>query len=258
MSTGDVRKRPIRRGTYVLPSLFTFGNIVFGFYALVVGLRGNFETAAILIYLAAILDGLDGRIARLTNTESEFGKQFDTLADVLTFGLSPALLTYIWRLESYGRIGWLIPVLFLLCTSIRLARFNVQTRSVDSRYFVGLPAPAAAATVVSIIFFWSTPDEQWQLVPAFMLPTLVATAALMISTFRYRSFKQFDLTQRWSYRKAALLAVLLLLIVYNPPAVFFAAATLYTLSGPFGWLWGRIFRSQTRPAVMDTKGKIQS
>ena len=237
-------KKPIRRGLYLLPSLFTFGNVVLGFYAVVVGLRGSLEIAAILVYLAAILDGLDGRIARLTNTESEFGKQFDTLADVLTFGAAPALLAFIWQLENYGRIGWLIPVLYVLCASIRLARFNVQTRSVDTRYFVGLPAPAAAATVVSILYFWPQPLGAGASAAIAMMITLLGVATLMISTFRYRSFKDFDLRRRWSYRMAALLAVLLLLIVYDPPAVFFSAAVLYTVSGPAEWLLRRIWRTQ--------------
>jgi CDP-diacylglycerol--serine O-phosphatidyltransferase len=238
----------MRRGTYLLPSLFTFGNILLGFYALVVGLRGEFETAAILVYSAAVIDGLDGRIARLTNTESPFGKELDSLADIVTFGAAPALLAHVWNLDLLGRIGWIVPVFYLLCVAIRLARFNVQTKSVDSRYFVGLPAPAAASTVVSILFFWSTPGDKSHVASGVMLATMIATSVLMISTFRYRSFKELDLRRRWSYRAAALLAVLVLMIVYNPPAVFFSAAIVYSLSGPLEWIIRRLFGLRPRLA----------
>ncbi len=235
-----------RRGTYLLPSLFTFSNILLGFYALVVGLRGEFGTAAILVYCAAVIDGLDGRIARLTNTESPFGKEFDSLADILTFGAAPALLAHVWNLDRLGRIGWLVPVFYLLCAAIRLARFNVQTKAVDSRYFVGLPAPAAAGTVVSILFFWPEPGNTAYAASSVMIATIIATAILMISTFRYRSFKEVDLRRRWSYRAAVLLAVLVLMIVYNPPAVLFSAAIIYSLSGPAEWVLRRIFGLRPR------------
>ena len=238
----------LRRGTYLLPSLFTFGNILLGFYAVVVGLRGQFELAAILIYIAGVVDGLDGRIARMTNTESSFGREFDSLADVLTFGAAPALLAHIWGLDIHGRIGWLIPVFYLLCVAIRLARYNVQTRTIDSRYFVGLPAPAAAGTVVSVLFFWPQGASDWQQATVAMLFLLASIAGLMISTFRYRSFKRFDLRRRWSYRAAAMLALLVLMIVYNPPAVFFSAATLYSLSGPLEWTARRLLRLNPRLA----------
>ena len=138
---------------YLLPSLFTFGNIILGFYACVRGLRGDFQTAAILIVVAGFLDTFDGRIARMTKTESDFGKEFDSLADIVTFGVAPAFLAHIWGLHHYGRIGWLIPVFYLLCAATRLARFNVQSRSVDSRFFVGLPTPPAAAAAASIFYF---------------------------------------------------------------------------------------------------------
>ena len=247
------RRLALRRGNYLLPSLFTFGNILLGFYALVVGLRGEFETSAILVSIAAVLDSLDGRIARLTHTESHFGKEFDSLADALTFGATPALLAYIWNLDRFGRIGWLVPVFYLLCVAIRLARFNVQTRAVDSRFFVGLPAPAAAGTVVAILFFRAEPLARTQPAVYAMLFTLLAAAALMVSTFRYRSFKQFDLTRRWSYRAAAVLSVLLLTILYDPPAVFFSGAILYSLSGPVEWAIRRVFRLRPTTATPITR-----
>ncbi len=243
-----------RKSVYLLPSLFTFGNMLLGFYAFVLALRGNFETAAILIFVAGILDSFDGRIARLTGTESAFGGEFDSLADVFTFGAIPAILAHIWGLQSYGRIGWLIPVFYLLCAATRLARFNVQSRSVDSRFFVGLPTPPAAATVAALLYF-ATPNSASNIVPALMMGTLIMTGILMVSTFRYRSFKQFDLSRPWSYRTLAVMAGLLLLIVYDPPVVFFTTALVYTLSGPVEWLIRRLWRLTLRPESDEDPGR---
>ena len=262
MTVGTARRdrlpRPIRRGAYMLPSLFTIGNILLGFYALVLGLRAaglipydasshpraGFDIAALLVFCAAILDALDGRIARMTGTESDFGKEYDSLADVFTFGVVPALLTYLWGLSELGRVGWLVPFFFLVCTATRLARFNVQTRVVDSRYFVGLPTPAAAGTVCSILFF--APDAEWRSwMEVLTLTVLALIGALMVSTFRYTSFKKIDLRKRWSYRAFVPIAAIILVIVFEPRATFLAVAVLYTLSGPLAYLWGRLRR---RPA----------
>lgn len=247
--TRDSREIKTRKGFYVIPSLFTFGNMILGFYAFVLAMRGNFQTAAILIFVAGILDAFDGRIARLTGTESSFGGEFDSLADVFTFGAIPAILAYIWGLQSYGRIGWLIPVFYLLSAATRLARFNVQSRAADSRYFVGLPTPPAAATAASVFYFMS-PQAGSILPEALMLATLLVTGVLMVSTFRYRSFKQIDLRRPWSYRNVIMLAGLLLMIAYNPPVVFFSTAVIYTLAGPAEWLFRRLrrFSSKSQPA----------
>lgn len=227
--------RRLRRGTYLLPSLFTIGNILIGFYAVIRGLRGDFQTAALLIFLAGILDGLDGRIARLTRTESEFGREFDSLADVLTFGAAPSLLTYLWGLHEWGRIGWLVPLFFLLSTAIRLARFNVQSTPQDRPYFVGLPAPAGAAVLASLLYF--LPQNELAVWPhPLLLTVLIATGILMLSTFRYHSFKALDLRQKWSYRSALLLAALLLIFSYHPPSFLSGLAILYAASGPVAWL----------------------
>lgn len=246
----------MRRGVYLLPSLFTYGNIILGFYACVRGLRGDFQTAAILIVVAGFLDTFDGRIARLTKTESDFGKEFDSLADIITFGVAPAFLAHIWGLSQYGRIGWLIPVFFLLCAATRLARFNVQSRTVDSRFFVGLPTPPAAAAIASIFYFLAPAGGSlWP--DGLMMGALILNGALMVSTFRYLSFKQLDLTRRWSYRNALFIGVFLLLVAYNPPTVLFSAAVAYVLSGPVGWLVTRILRHRARPESRDAEGKVR-
>lgn len=240
--------RGLRRGAFMLPSLFTMGNVLLGFYAVVLAFRGQFTMAAWMVVIAGVLDALDGRIARLTHTESEFGKEFDTLADVLTFGATPALMSFLWGLHEYGRVGWLVPLFFLLCTAVRLARFNVQTKSVDSRYFVGLPSPAAAGTVVCLFFvaaqFDADVTNSWMTAAFFTV--LPLSGSLMISTFRYPSFKRIDLRRKWSYRTAMLLAILLLAMTSHPVLSFEAIAVSYLASGPTMWLWGRLRR---RPAA---------
>lgn len=248
LGTGPVppQVRGLKRGIYLLPSLFTLGNIFLGFLAMVRGLRGDFHTAALLIFAAGILDSLDGRIARLTHTESDFGREFDSLADVLTFGNAPAWLAYWWGLKDLGRIGWLVPFFFLVCTATRLARFNVQTRAADSRFFVGLPSPAAAGAIASLLFLapidgWTT----WR--NGAMALSLLVVGSLMVSTFRYPSFKRIDLRQRRSYRLLLPLTALLLVVAYHPPAFFLSMAVIYTGYGPAAWVLGRIFRGDTPP-----------
>jgi CDP-diacylglycerol--serine O-phosphatidyltransferase len=239
----------LRRGAYLLPSLFTIGNMLLGFYAVVLGLQGKFDIAALLVFSAAILDTMDGRIARMTGTESEFGKEYDSLADVVTFGAVPALLTYLWGLRPFDRDAWLIPLFYMVCAATRLARFNVQTKIVDSRYFVGLPVPAAAGTICSILFF--APHKAESEAVQVWMQVLVATAlllvgALMVSTFRYTSFKKFDLRKRWSFRALIPIAAIILVTITLPRAIFLTIAVIYTLSGPLTWLIGRV-RGGNRP-----------
>jgi CDP-diacylglycerol--serine O-phosphatidyltransferase len=262
------RMRQVRRGAYLLPSLFTIGNILLGFYAIVLGLRAagmvpheprpagsgdmreQFQIAAALVFAAAILDAMDGRIARMTGTDSEFGKEYDSLADVFTFGVAPALLTYLWGLWEWGRLGWLVPFFYLVCTATRLARFNVQTRVVDSRYFVGLPAPAAAGSICSILFF--SPNSEWrEWMQLLMLVALMLIGTLMVSTFRYSSFKKIDLRKRWSFRALVPFAAILLVVVFEPRATFLAIAVLFALSGPVAYLASRL---RPRPSRGDASG----
>ena len=288
-TNGERRRLRVRRGAYLLPSLFTIGSIFLGFYAIVIGLRSaglvsppggqfivssvpagvpqaafppaagadphdGFALAAVLIFCAAILDALDGRIARMVGTESEFGKEYDSLADVFSFGVAPALLTYLWGLHEWGRVGWLVPFFYLVCTATRLARFNVQTRIVDSRFFVGLPAPFAAGTICSILFF--APDSSWwrawrhdeikTWMQALVVMALLLIGTLMVSTFRYRSFKKFDLRQRWSYRIFVPIALLVLVLAFEPRATGLVVTVLYTLSGPVSHFWSRLRRRPGR------------
>src|SRR4029078_7398020 len=237
------RRRRLQRGIYLLPSAFTMGNIFLGFWALVLGLRGRFDLAALAVAGAGVLDGIDGRIARLTGTESEFGKEFDSLADVVTFGVTPALLAHLWGLSQFPRVGWLVPLFFLVCGATRLARFNVQTKVADSRYFAGLPIPAGAGTVVSVLFF--DPDRDWRSwIAGALLVGMALVGALMVSTFRYRSFKKLDLRQRRSYRIAPVLVTVLVLIAWKPHIFLCAFALTYAASGPLEWAFHRMRGSQ--------------
>ncbi len=236
----------LRRGAYVLPSLFTVGNILLGFYAVVCGLHGNFHRAALVVFIAGITDSLDGGIARMTNTATEFGKEFDSLADLLTFGMAPALLSYLWGVKDLAPRAWLLPLFFVVTTASRLARFNVQVKQVDSRFFVGLPTPAAAGAICSILFF--APDaEARDWLKALLAVVLVLIGALMVSTFRYPSLKKVDLRQRWSYRMALPIAAVLVVVCTIPQATFLAIAILYTLSAPAGYVWGRLRRRPGLP-----------
>jgi CDP-diacylglycerol--serine O-phosphatidyltransferase len=234
-------RQQLKRGAYLLPSLFTVANMLLGFYAIVCGLRGQFRLAALLVFAAAIVDTFDGLIARMTGTESDFGKEYDSLADVVTFGAVPALLTYLWGLADFHRDAWLLSLFFMVCTATRLARFNVQHKVVDKRWFVGLPTPAAAGTICSMLF-WA-PDAEWRpWMEALVGISLLIVGLLMVSTFRYRSVKGIDTSRRVSYRVAVPIAAVLLVLYYAPYAFFLTLTMVYALSGPALWLWGRFRR----------------
>ncbi len=246
-------KRPaaLKRGVYLLPSLFTIANMLMGFYAVIVAVNGHFRQAAWLIFGAALVDSLDGRIARMTGTESDFGREYDSLADVLTFGMAPGLVAWFWGLRELSPYAWGVPAFFTVCCATRLARFNVQTRTADRRFFAGLPAPAAAGCVAAVFFF--APDKDWKTwLGAALLVTMVAVGVLMVSTFRFHSFKNIDLSRRQSYRALLPIAAVMAVIVVSlrwPAAFFLTAAGLYAISGPLGWLFGRFRRPAEAPAA---------
>jgi CDP-diacylglycerol--serine O-phosphatidyltransferase len=242
------RKRRFRRGIAILPSLFTTGNLFLGFWAIVRTLHGQYHEAAPLIGWAILLDLLDGRIARMTGTASEFGGELDSLADVISFGVAPALLAYSWGFGSVPRVGWLAAFLFVVCGALRLARFNVQKHAVDGRYFVGLPIPAAAAQVAAWVHFHSQPlAGRAQSMPALAL--LVTLSFLMVSTFRYHSFKKVDLRTPRSYVTVVGIAIMLVLVAAEPPLVLLVIATLYWVSGPTAYLAGLVRRRDLPPGA---------
>lgn len=236
MSAGPIveRRTPkgIRRGISILPALFTIGNLMMGFRAIILTLRGDYRLAAILIGIAIVLDLLDGRIARLTGTASEFGGELDSLADVISFGVAPAVLLYRWGFElAMPRPGWMVAFLFVTCGTLRLARFNVQRHVVDSRYFVGLPIPAGAGQLAAVVFSTPQPIAE-RSVATTLLVGSICLALLMVSTIRYRSFKSFDLRSRRSYLHVILLAMGMALVFSHPRTVLLVIATFYTVSGP--------------------------
>jgi len=237
----DRPKRRFRRGVSLLPSLFTLANMFCGYACVVYSMRGEYETAAPFIGIAIVLDMLDGRIARMTGTESAFGLQFDSLADVISFGMAPAILSFAWGLSSLGRLGWAAAFLFVTAAALRLARFNIQAPSADKRYFVGMPSPAAAAVPAATVFAYPYGlTDMRAAVPA--LAMVVVPALLMVSTIRFRSFKTLDLQTRRPYRVLFLVALLIIAIVTHPEIVLVVMAYMYLFSAFIGLAWSKLRR----------------
>lgn len=222
-----------RRGIYLLPNLFTTAALFAGFYSIVAAMNTHFEAAAIAIYIAMILDGMDGRIARLTNTQTDFGVQYDSLSDMVSFGLAPALVIYQWSLESLGKPGWLAAFVFAAAAALRLARFNTQAASADKQFFQGLPSPPAAALIAGMIWFGVSRDfhdgsSMWLLT----FPLTVITGILMVSNIRYHSFKQFDLRDKIPFIAGLIIVLVFVFIAIEPPLVLFLISLAYAASGP--------------------------
>jgi CDP-diacylglycerol--serine O-phosphatidyltransferase len=233
-----------RRGMYIIPSLFTVSNMFCGFFSVSSAIQGNFERAGLLIGIAMILDTLDGRIARMTHTSSDFGVQLDSLADVISFGFAPAVLCYQWAFYLYenrliDRAGWIGCFLFVICGACRLARFNVQTTGhPDKRYFTGMPIPAAAGFVASTIYRFPerVAGEFW----AFLaVAVMLLLAFLMVSRIRYRTFKDLNLRQPRSYRTIVIIALILGFVAFDLKNALITLAFLYAISGMIGAVIGR-------------------
>ena len=225
-------KTPRHRGIYLLPNLFTTGAMFSGFYAIISAINGRFEVAAISIFVAMILDGLDGRVARLTNTQSEFGVQYDSLSDMVSFGMAPALVMYLWAFSSLGKLGLFAAFVHTAGGALRLARFNTQVETADKRYFQGLPSPAAAAILAG--FLWNSVEygNDIEALKYLALPLTVCTGLLMVSNFRYSSFKEIDFKGTVPF--VALIAIVLgiAFIMIQPHAVLFLLFLGYAVSGP--------------------------
>jgi CDP-diacylglycerol--serine O-phosphatidyltransferase len=251
----DVSRRRFRRGVYVIPSLFTLANLFCGYACVIYSMRGEYATAAPFIGFALVLDMLDGRIARMTGTSSQFGLQFDSLADIVSFGVAPAILSFAWGLSSLGRLGWAAAFLFVTAAALRLARFNIQGTSGDKRYFVGMPSPAAAVVPAATVYFFpgGLIDQRGALAA---LAVVIVPALLMVSTVRYRSFKTLDLQTRRPFRVLLLFATLLALVVTHPQLVLLALAYVYLASGLIGLLWTRLRRRGDAKATEATEGHV--
>jgi len=227
-----------RKGIYILPNLFTTGSLFAAFYAIVQATNGFYEHSAIAIVVAAVLDSLDGRVARMTNTVSDFGKEYDSLVDLVAFGLAPALVFYAWGLKDFGKIGWLTAFIYVATTALRLARFNTQDTKSD-KYFRGLPCPAAA--VLAATTLWTVQSYgltgTWTVVTALLVMILLSAA--MVSSFPYRSFKDLDLKNRVPFMTLLALVLVFVLISFDPPVVLLLLSVGFALSGPILWLFGK-------------------
>lgn len=221
------------KGIYLLPNLFTTAGFFAGFFAIVSAMNSRFEAAAVAIFVAMIMDGIDGRVARMTNTQSAFGAEYDSMADLVSFGVAPALMVYVWALKDLGNLGWLASFVFAVSAALRLARFNTQVATADKRYFQGLASPSAAAVIAGMIWTATEYDISpgpWNIVIAGIT---VATGILMVSNFRYSSFKELNWKGRVPFITLLLFVVVFVLVAYDPPIVLFGAFVLYALSGPF-------------------------
>jgi CDP-diacylglycerol--serine O-phosphatidyltransferase len=231
-----------RRGIYLLPNLFTTAALFAGFYAIVQAMNGNYELSAVAIFVAMVLDGLDGRVARLTHTQSAFGAEYDSLSDMVSFGVAPALIAYVWALKGLGKLGWMAAFVYCVGAALRLARFNTQLDVADKRYFQGLPSPAAAALVAGLVWVMNEygiagNDARWL---AFAV-TLFA-GLTMVSNVRYYSGKDINLRRSVPFMVVFLIAMGFMLIAYSPPEMLFGVVTVYALSGYVMGAWALLHK----------------
>jgi len=236
-----------RRGIYLLPNLFTTGALFAGFYAIVQAMNGKFEQSAVAIFIAMVLDGLDGRVARLTRTQSAFGAEYDSLSDMVSFGVAPALVMYVWALQDMGKLGWIAAFIYCAGTALRLARFNTQLEVSDKRFFQGLPSPAAAALIAGMIWVLHDyeikgPDIHW-----FAWVVTVFAGLTMVSNLRYYSGKDINLRHSVPFVVVLLVVLAFILISYRPPEVLFGVFVLYALSGYALWLSRFVRRGKKIP-----------
>jgi CDP-diacylglycerol--serine O-phosphatidyltransferase len=229
-----------------------------GFYAIVAAMHGKFEPASIAVFIAMVLDGLDGRVARMTNTQSEFGAQYDSMSDLISFGVAPGLVMYQWalmHLQSYGaawgKAGWLAAFIYVACAALRLARFNVQIGKVDKRFFMGLPSPASAALVVGAVWVFQDMDVLGKSVEIPALILTLSAGLLMVSNVSFYSFKDFDLRNRVPFMAVLVVILVFALTTIDPPKVLFGVFLVYALSGPLLWVWRRYRKFQRRRKGME-------
>ena len=243
----SARSVRLGRGIYLLPNLFTTAALFAGFFAVIVAMQGDFQAAAIGILVAMILDGLDGRVARLTNTATDFGKEYDSMSDMVSFGLAPALVVYQWAAQmmtgmpqAWSRFAWLAAFFYTVAAALRLARFNSHTDTTNGHFFQGLPSPSAAGLVGSSLWLATDLGSEgpWVLAGAFALT--IFAAGCMVSNFPYRSFKDYNLVNRVGFRHLLLIPVLFIVIAADPPLTLTAIFMIYAISGPVLYVWKRM------------------
>ncbi len=238
-SSGAEQNENLRRGVYLLPNLLTTGGLFSGFYSIVATMNGNYLLAAWFVLIAAIFDGLDGKVARLTNTTSKFGVEYDSLSDLVAFGVAPGLLMYSWALKPFGKFGWLAAFLYVVCGALRLARFNVQINTVESKRFVGLPIPAAAGMAASLVIFFFHMGGTGEIKKVSVLLLIYVLAALMVSNVRYYAFKDPELFRRQPFGFLVLAIIFIIVVVAHPEIMIFILACVFVASGPLGFLLKR-------------------
>lgn len=234
-----------KRGIYLLPNLFTTGALFAGFYAIVQAMNGKFEYAAVAVFIAMVLDGLDGRVARLTHTQSEFGAEYDSLSDMVSFGVAPALVMYEWAFRTLGKWGWFAAFIYCASTALRLARFNTNIDVVDKRYFQGLPSPAAAALVAGFVWVMHDYDYSGVSVRWYAAALTVFAGLSMVSNLPFYSFKDLNMRKSVPFVVIFLIALFFILISSYPPGVLFALFLIYSLSGYVLW----VVRRRNRASV---------
>jgi CDP-diacylglycerol--serine O-phosphatidyltransferase len=242
----DTPKKRRSRGIYLLPNLFTTAAMFAGFYAIIAAQNGRYHAASIAIFIAMILDTVDGRVARMTNTQSEFGAQYDSLADLVSFGLAPALVMYQWSLiyinnvgPGWAKLGWLAAFFYTAAAAMRLARFNAQTEEADKRYFIGLPSPTAAALMIGMVWIWHDLGGAGETLRVLALLITVVTAVLMVSNIPYLTFKDLDYTRKVPFLGALGIVLVLILLAFDPPKILFTGFLIYTVSGPLRYFLKR-------------------
>ena len=232
-----------RKGVYLLPNLFTTGAMFSGFYAILAGMDGNFDAACIAIFIAMIFDVLDGTVARMTNTSSDFGLQYDSLSDMVSFGVAPAVLAFSWILNEIGRIGWAAAFIYASCAALRLARFNSQVDSSSKNYFIGIPSPAAAALIASMVWCSHKVNVTDQL--AFLVATTTAMSGLlMVSNLHYRSLKEIDLKGKVPFVVSFSIVMSLIVVTIDPPRILFIFALIYSFSAPVLWIKSKFYKTK--------------
>jgi CDP-diacylglycerol--serine O-phosphatidyltransferase len=247
------RRESLKRGVYILPNLVTTGGLFAGFYGIVATMNADYNLAAWLILISAVFDALDGKVARLTGTTSRFGVEYDSLVDLVSFGVAPGLLMYAWALQPFGKFGWLAAFLYVVCGALRLARFNIQVNTVESRRFVGLPIPAAAGMVSTCVLIFYQLGGTGTIKKVSVLLLIYLLAYLMVSNHSYNSFKDPELVKRQPFSFLVLAIILIIVIVAQPEIMLFSIALIYVISGPIGTVL-KYFKRKQPAAVSSADG----
>lgn len=237
----DTESKTKSKAIYLLPNLFTTAALFSGFYAIVASMHGQFEAAAIAVFIAMILDGFDGRVARLIDGESEFGAQYDSMSDVVAFGVAPALVSLNWALSDLGKVGWMAAFIYLAGAALRLARFNAQIGEVDKKYFVGLASPPAAALVAGFVWLCAQEGASSSVVTWLGAIIVVCAGLLMVSNFKYYSFKNLDIKGRVPFVALLAIVAVFAVVFIDPARILFGLALVYALSGPVMFVMGKRF-----------------